>query len=232
MGGPLSSVEYTIGPPISPNTASVKRVTELAQQVLEKPKVFTDYLSARELEGASFDVEGFAAFPMPPEDEVAYNTSNGLVKATKELHNIAQRPKQASRSLAWDDGSNSTKLNICAATQMYSGLKNLSLQAMWGFKVAESVPLADFISYDNLTFQAELFNNSLLFVGSSGRGYGSRCDSAAGGPRQDTKSLAECKWQAGLPWQVKQGEDIGKRPGRIQAISAIPQGPILGLDDP
>lgn len=81
---------------------SVNRMTELAQQISEKTKIITDYLSTRGLEAASFDVEGLAEFPIPPEDEIPYNARKDLVGATKELHDIAQGPKEALRSLAWD----------------------------------------------------------------------------------------------------------------------------------
>lgn len=82
--------------------ASVKRMTELAQEISEKTKIITDYLSARGLEAASFDVEGLAEFPIPSEDEIAHNARKELVGATKELHDIAQGPKESLRTLAWD----------------------------------------------------------------------------------------------------------------------------------
>lgn len=82
--------------------ASVKRMTALAEEVSEKTRIITDYLSARGLEAASFDVEGLAEFPIPPEDEIVYNARKELVGITKELYDIAQGPKEGLRTLAWD----------------------------------------------------------------------------------------------------------------------------------
>ena len=82
--------------------ASVQRMTTLSQEIADKTKIITDYLSSKGLEAASFDVNGLAAFPIPPEDEEPYKARLELVALTKELHDIAVGPKEGLRYLAWD----------------------------------------------------------------------------------------------------------------------------------
>ena len=81
---------------------SVERMTTLATQIAEKTKIITDYLTAKNLEAASFDVNGLAEFPIPSEDKVPFNARLELVALTQELHDIALTPKEGLRYLAWD----------------------------------------------------------------------------------------------------------------------------------
>jgi hypothetical protein len=82
--------------------ASVQRITALSDEISVKSKIITDYLTSKGLEAASFDVNGLAEFPIPPEDEVPFKARLELVAATKELHDIALGPKEGLRYLAWD----------------------------------------------------------------------------------------------------------------------------------
>lgn len=82
--------------------ASVERMTALAKEISDKTAIITDYLTSKGLEAASFDVNGLAEFPIPPEDEVAFQARLELAAATKELHDISVGPKQGLRDLAWD----------------------------------------------------------------------------------------------------------------------------------
>jgi hypothetical protein len=82
--------------------ASVQRMSDLAQQIAEKTKVITDYLTANNLEAASFDVNGLDAFPISPENEEPHRARMDLISLTKELHDISLGPKEKLRYLAWD----------------------------------------------------------------------------------------------------------------------------------
>ena len=82
--------------------ASVDRMTTLAREVSEKTAVITKYLASKGLEAASFDVNGLAEFPIPPEDEVPFKARLELAAATKELYDISIGPRQGLRDLAWD----------------------------------------------------------------------------------------------------------------------------------
>ena len=81
---------------------SIERMTTLATQIAEKTKIITEYLNAKGLEAASFDADGLAEFPIPPEDEGPSKARLELVALTKELHDIALTPKEGLRYLAWD----------------------------------------------------------------------------------------------------------------------------------
>ena len=82
--------------------ASVNRMTVLSQDIAEKTTIITDYLTSKGLEAASFDVNGLAEFPIPPEDETPFKARQELAAAAKELYDISVGPKQSLRDLAWD----------------------------------------------------------------------------------------------------------------------------------
>lgn len=77
-------------------------MTDLAQLIAEKTTIITDHLSANNLDAASFDVDGLAAFPISPDDEKPYKARMELISLTKELHDISLGPKERVRYLAWD----------------------------------------------------------------------------------------------------------------------------------
>ncbi|KAH8902067.1 S-adenosyl-L-methionine-dependent methyltransferase [Coniochaeta sp. PMI_546] len=123
--------------------ASIQRMTRLAEEIAEKTKIVTDYLSSKGLEAASLDADGLAEFPISPEDDVPFKARLDLVAATKELYDISLGPKEGLRYLAWDS------------------VNSLSLQAVWEFKVAEYVPRIGTISYEDLTAKVEAANDNL-----------------------------------------------------------------------
>lgn len=82
--------------------ASIERMTALATEISEKTKIVADYLSSKGLDAASFDANGLAEFPIPPEDEIPSKARLELAAATKELHDISLGPKEGLRYLAWD----------------------------------------------------------------------------------------------------------------------------------
>ncbi|KAJ2892177.1 uncharacterized protein MKZ38_010173 [Zalerion maritima] len=124
-------------------TTSIQRITSLSEEISGKTKIITDYLSSKGLEAASFDVNGLSEYPIPPQDEIPFKARLELIAATKELHDLALGPKEGLRYLAWDS------------------VNSLSLQALWEFKVAEAVPLAGMISYEDLTKKVRELNDNL-----------------------------------------------------------------------
>ncbi|KAK0629364.1 O-methyltransferase-domain-containing protein [Bombardia bombarda] len=77
-------------------------MTALANEISHKTQIITEYLSSRGLEAASFDVNGLAKFPIPPQDQIPFRARLELASAAKELYDISVGPKQDLRDLAWD----------------------------------------------------------------------------------------------------------------------------------
>ncbi|RDL40163.1 S-adenosyl-L-methionine-dependent methyltransferase [Venustampulla echinocandica] len=121
--------------------SSLEKLTTLSNEISKNTKILTDYLSSKGLEAPSFDVDGLDEFPISPEDEEPFKARLALIAATKELYDISLGPKESLRYLAWDAAN------------------NLSLQAVYEFKIAENVPLSGSISYQEL---AEKVNVPLL----------------------------------------------------------------------
>lgn len=82
--------------------ASVERLTALSQEISQKTKIITDFLTAKGLDAASFDVNGLAEFPIKPSDEEPYMARLDLIALTKELHDVALGPSESVRYLAWE----------------------------------------------------------------------------------------------------------------------------------
>lgn len=136
--------------------SSVKRITALADDISKNSKIVTDYLSEKNLEAASFDVDGLAAFPIDPNDEVAFRARLDLIAATKELHDLTLGPKEGLRYLAWDVSSKVLCPSESHLTDNSKSINQLSLQAMHEFKVAEAVPLEGSISYQELADKVDV----------------------------------------------------------------------------
>lgn len=83
-------------------SASVQRMTALAEQIQEKTKIIADFLTSKGLDAASFDVNGLAEFPISAENRVPHKARQDLIGLTQELHNISVGPKESLRYLAWD----------------------------------------------------------------------------------------------------------------------------------
>lgn len=81
---------------------SINHITTLSQQILEKSKILTDYLTYNGLDAASFDVNGLEDFPISPDNQDVFKARFELVALTKELHDISVGPKESLRYLAWD----------------------------------------------------------------------------------------------------------------------------------
>jgi len=107
-------------------------MTALAMEISTNTKIVTDFLLSKGLAAPSFDVNGLIEFPISPEDKIPSKARMDLIAATKELHDIALGPKEGLRDLTWNS------------------IDQLSLQAVYEFKVASAVPLSDSISYIDL----------------------------------------------------------------------------------
>lgn len=82
--------------------AHLERLVELGDGISSTARLLTSYLSSKGLDAASFDVDGLAEYPIPPEDKQAVNHRESLIAMTKELHDLALGPKESLRYLAWD----------------------------------------------------------------------------------------------------------------------------------
>lgn len=65
--------------------ASIAGMTTLANDISEKTKIVTDYLTSEGLDEASFDAGGLAELPIPPENESRFKARLELAAAMKEL---------------------------------------------------------------------------------------------------------------------------------------------------
>lgn len=86
-------------------SSSIQRMATLSQEISEKTKIITDFLTANGLEAASFDVNGLAEFPISAENEEPFRARLDLIGLTKELYDITLGPKEGLRYLAWDVSS-------------------------------------------------------------------------------------------------------------------------------
>ncbi|KAF8850350.1 S-adenosyl-L-methionine-dependent methyltransferase [Acephala macrosclerotiorum] len=118
--------------------SSLKRITALSHEISKNSKILTDYLAEKGLEAASFDTDGLAEWPISPDHEEPFKARLSLIAATKELHDLSLGPKEGLRYLAWDS------------------VNQLSLQAMYEFKVYEAVPLTGSISYQDLAEKVDV----------------------------------------------------------------------------
>jgi hypothetical protein len=82
--------------------ASVQRMSALAEQIQQKTKIVTDFLTSKGLDAASFDVNGLSEFPISSDDAVPHKARQELIGLTKDLHDISVGPKESLRYLAWD----------------------------------------------------------------------------------------------------------------------------------
>ena len=129
--------------------ASNARLAELAQTISNKTKIVTDYLAEHGLAAPSWDVNGAVDFPIPESAGEAYAARVELIAATKELHDLTLGPKQGLSWLSWDVSVSCIHTMANPLTDKF--MNNLSLQAMWEFRVAEFVPLEGAILFDELT---------------------------------------------------------------------------------
>lgn len=122
------------------------RLAQLSHTILEKTKIVTDHLASHNLTAPSWDVDGAVDFPIPESAGEAYTARVDLIAATKELHDLTLGPKQGLSWLSWDF------------------INNLSLQAIWEFRVPEFVPLTGSISFEDLTAKVVAANGFKIGV--------------------------------------------------------------------
>ncbi|KAK3994347.1 O-methyltransferase-domain-containing protein [Cladorrhinum sp. PSN332] len=121
---------------------SVTRLTDLASEISKNTAIITDYLASKSLPATSFDADGLAELPIPPEDKVTLQARFDLAAATKELHDLTVGPKQSLHDLVWD-------------------LSTLSTRFIWEFNVAACVSLDSPISFSDLTAKISAANGNL-----------------------------------------------------------------------
>ncbi|KAK5996560.1 Chlorophenol O-methyltransferase [Cladobotryum mycophilum] len=114
--------------------SSVDRLTTLSGAIDEKTRFLTDTLRAKGLEAPSFHAGGLSDFPLLDNEE-ANRARREIVALTKELHDLVLGPRESLKNLAWD-------------TVSY-----IPLQAICEFKIAEAVPTARCISYEDLSVE-------------------------------------------------------------------------------
>ncbi|KAK4222706.1 O-methyltransferase-domain-containing protein [Podospora fimiseda] len=121
---------------------SVTRLTDLANEISRNTAIITEYLASKSLPATSFDADGLAELPIPPEDKIPLQARFDLAAPTKELHDLTVGPKQSLHDLGWD-------------------LSSLSLRFIWEFNVAACVPIDEPISYPDLTVKISAANENL-----------------------------------------------------------------------
>ncbi|EIW79807.1 S-adenosyl-L-methionine-dependent methyltransferase [Coniophora puteana RWD-64-598 SS2] len=100
------------------------RLSELAAQIAEQAVILEKFLDDNNLPQPSFGVQGPAAFPVGADQKAANDARFSLIGATKDLRGLVVGPADTLKWLVLCDH------NVTAA-----------LQAVYHFKIAQSVPL-------------------------------------------------------------------------------------------
>ncbi|KAK6864193.1 O-methyltransferase-like protein [Apiospora arundinis] len=111
----------------------IERLEQLSALVSEKTQLLTDFLSTKGRNAPSLSADELAEFPISPDDSEPFKARMVLIEATRELHDIVLGPRESLRALAW------------------GSTDQLSLQAIWEFKIAEAVPAEGYITYGELS---------------------------------------------------------------------------------
>ncbi|KAK7951743.1 O-methyltransferase [Apiospora aurea] len=100
---------------------------------IERMELLTDFLASKGPDAPSLSVDELADLPVSPNGNEPFEARAELTKATRELHDIVLGPRESLRVLAW------------------GSTDQLSLQAVWEFKIAEAVPMNGSITFDELS---------------------------------------------------------------------------------
>ncbi|KAK8056578.1 O-methyltransferase- family 2 [Apiospora rasikravindrae] len=117
--------------------SSIERMEQLSALISDKTKLLTDFLASKGLDAPSFSLDELADLPVSSDDNKPFKARSELIKATRELHDIVLGPRESLRALAW------------------GSTDQLSLQAIWEFKIAEAVPAIGSITFDELSVKIE-----------------------------------------------------------------------------
>ncbi|KAH8126894.1 S-adenosyl-L-methionine-dependent methyltransferase [Trichoderma asperelloides] len=126
----------------SATESSVDRLTTLSRDIEEKTRYLTDALRSKGLEAPSYQANGLSDFPLTEAEAV--KARQELVALTKELHDLVLGPRESLKNMAWES------------------ISYIPLQAICEFKIAEAVPLTDFISYEELAIKVHTLTGTTI----------------------------------------------------------------------
>ncbi|KIW08680.1 uncharacterized protein PV09_00631 [Verruconis gallopava] len=108
------------------------RLMELTEIISANTKKINDFFHAEGIQGLSFDVNAPTDFPVPSSNVEIQAARRAVVNATQELRDLMVGPRETVRWLAWSYND------------------NLSLQALYEFKIAQAVPTDGDVSYADI----------------------------------------------------------------------------------
>ncbi|KAF2140298.1 uncharacterized protein K452DRAFT_335379 [Aplosporella prunicola CBS 121167] len=118
--------------------APVARLSMLADLIARETRKIEDYFAANGLPGLSFDADAPLDFPVPSSNIDIHAARRTVIDATKELHGLMVGPSESLRWLAWSYND------------------NLSLRAVYHFRIADAVPLEGETSFDHVAAAVSL----------------------------------------------------------------------------
>ncbi|GME33715.1 putative o-methyltransferase family 2 protein [Neofusicoccum parvum] len=110
----------------------MSRLTELTATIQAETAKIEQFLAASGLPGLSFDARAPLDFPVPASNTEMQRARRAVINATQELHDLMVGPTESVRWLAWSYND------------------NLSLHAVYHFRLAQAVPADGDISLDAL----------------------------------------------------------------------------------
>ncbi|KAE9993411.1 hypothetical protein EG327_005182 [Venturia inaequalis] len=113
-------------------TGASSRLSELTAIISTNTKTIEQYLANNDLPPLSFDVDAAKDFPVPSTNDEIQKARRAVVNATQELHDLMVGPREHLRWMAWSYND------------------NLSLLAVYQFRLAHIVPLHGDISYTDI----------------------------------------------------------------------------------
>lgn len=128
------------------------RITELATIIADKTAVVDEYMKSRQLPSLSFEPDGPANIPIPPEEIEVIAAQNAVISSTQELHDLMKGPTEMLMGLCVSTRSGAPD---CEADIPCFKIINpndvLSLQAVYHFKLASSFPINGATTYTDLS---------------------------------------------------------------------------------
>ncbi|KAL0259111.1 hypothetical protein SLS55_006616 [Diplodia seriata] len=110
----------------------MSRLSELTAIIQQETAKIEHYFAANGLPDLSFDPHAPLDFPVPASNAEIQQARRTVINATQQLHDLMVGPSESMRWLAWSYND------------------NLSLQAVYNFRIPHAVPLDRAISFDDL----------------------------------------------------------------------------------
>ncbi|EJD50942.1 O-methyltransferase [Auricularia subglabra TFB-10046 SS5] len=110
----------------------MSRLTELTSIIQSETAKIEKFFAANGLPGLSFDPQAPLDFPVPTTNAEIHQARRAVINATQELHDLMVGPTESVRWLTWSYND------------------NLSLQAVYRFRLAQAVPVDGDISFDDI----------------------------------------------------------------------------------